>query len=79
MRYIAKKLKKDSFEIMGLTERETINGDKVEIIIDKKTYSKQTMIETMEAYKAERDGVIEKYNKDIEDMNSMLEAMVSAE
>lgn len=76
MKYIAKNLKKGKFEIMGLLEKETITGEKVEVIIDRKVYDKKNLEETILAYSLERDEVVNKYNKDIEDMNSMLEAMV---
>ena len=74
MRYIAKKNNK-LFTVTGIKEMKTITGDKVEVLFATKDYDKKELEETIEAYKKEKDSVIERYDNDLSDMNKILEAI----
>jgi prefoldin subunit 5 len=78
MKYIAEKKENDEYLVTAIKEMETVNGDKVEVKIDSKSYIKKSLEECIEAYSLERDGIIEKYNNDIKDMNNILEAINKA-
>lgn len=75
MRYIAEKIKGNDYTISGIKEMELVNGDKAEVIVDTKRYNKKELKETIEAYAAERDGIVEKYNADLKDMQDILDSM----
>ncbi len=74
MRYISKK-ENDKYIVSGIKEMETLDGDKVEVLFASKEYDKDKLVEALEAYKQERDLTIEKYNNDIQDLESILEAI----
>ena len=74
MKYIAEK-KEDKYLITGIKEMETINGEKVEVKFASKEYDKVKLEELIVAYTNERDGLVEKYNNDLKDMENILEAI----
>ena len=74
MRYIAKKVK-DGYEISGLKELKTINGDTVEVIIDSKVYETEALETNLKAIKDEKALYIEQYDNTIKDIEAMLEAI----
>ena len=74
MRYISKK-ENDKYIVSGIKEMETLDGTKVEVLFASKEYDKDKLVEALEAYKQERDLTIEKYNNDIQDLESILEAI----
>ena len=76
MRYIAKK-NEDKFIVTGIKEMTTIGGDKVEVEFASKEYDKEQLENILEAYKAEKEQVIERYNNDIADMENILEAITN--
>lgn len=75
MRYIANKVKDkifvDGIKEMMLPDKE----ESVEVIIDTKEYNKKSLEECIEAYAKERDQIVEKYNKDLKDMQDILDAI----
>lgn len=74
MRYTAEQ-KDDKYLVSGIKEMETINGDKVEVIVDTKEYDKAKLEETLASYTNERDAMFEQYNNGIKDLTAMLEAI----
>ena len=77
MRYIAK-TNDDKFTVTGIKEMLTIDGDQVEVEFASKDYDKTQLEETLEAYKQEKEAVIEKYDADIKDMSEILDAINQA-
>jgi hypothetical protein len=76
MEYIAKK-NEDKFTVTGIKEMTTIDGDLVKVEYATKDYDKQQLIDILEAYKTEKEQVIERYDNDIADMTKILDAINS--
>jgi len=75
MRYESCKISGNDYTVHGIKEMMLVDGDKAEVIIDTKRYNKKELKETIEAYSAERDGIVEKYNADLKDMQDILNSM----
>lgn len=75
MRYIANKVK-DKIFVDGIKEMMMPDKEEsVEVIIDTKEYDKKALEECIEAYAKERDQLVEKYNRDLKDMQDILDAI----
>lgn len=79
MKLIAKKLEENNYEIKGIKEYETLTGETVEVIFDTVIRNKEKIEEALEAYKLEKEQVIEKYDADIKEMEDIIVAMDNAE
>lgn len=77
MRYIAKKVK-NKHEVTGIQTYKDINDNDVDVKVGSKLYEKKELEKIIDAYKLELEGVKEKYNNDIKDMEAMLEAISNA-
>jgi len=75
MRYIAKKIEEDIYEVTHLNFMETEDGNKVEVVMGKTRPEKSKLEKAIEDLKVERPLRIEKMDKDIEELESQLEAI----
>jgi hypothetical protein len=75
MRYIATK-KDDKFLVSGIKSMTRVDDDEeVEVYFASKLYDKKQLEDVIENYTKEKDLMLEKYEADITDMKSILEAI----
>lgn len=75
MRYIATK-KDDKFLVSGIKSMTRVDDDEeIEVYFASKLYDKKQLEDVIENYTKEKDLMLEKYEADITDMKSILEAI----
>jgi hypothetical protein len=75
MRYIATK-KDDKFLVSGIKSMTRVDDDEeVEVYFASQLYDKKQLEDVIENYTKEKDLMLEKYEADITDMKSILEAI----
>ena len=66
---------KDGKEV-GVSSQFEVDEQEVEVVFATKVYDQKQLEETVEAYKKEKEGVIEHYDNDIKDMEDILKEKV---
>lgn len=91
MRYIAKKgeiitvvkdnkkEKQQEFIIQGVKSLPTIDGQEVEVIIDTIKYTREYVEGVIDNLELQYQGMVDKYNADMEDLRKYLTAISEAE
>jgi hypothetical protein len=75
MRYIATK-KDDKFLVSGIKSMTRVDDDEeIEVYFASQLYDKKQLEDVIENYTKEKDLMLEKYEADITDMKSILEAI----
>jgi len=75
MRYIANLVKEDEYEITHITEMETLNGGKVEVIKGKNVLAKGKLEKAITDYEEETKLINETRELEINDLKEILESM----